>query len=393
MGKVIDTTNIIDSSMYLKARVPKNMVKNNYYLDALQKKIEKEWTYRYNVVDIEEEKICGSNEFTPVEAVIQTAYDTYQKTVMGDDWKRLVFKDIKYPVDEGKRYRFHVEFEKNNIPDIKKSIWITVNTNRTSPTRGILVRRCDSFFTIPSEDKTEIHYEPVCLEADFKYINFYSDLTITVPQAEMYAIMQYNQYTKHIKINHRFVVGATNINDREDNTIFKVKAVNKFQSCSTYEVDDVPLVVLALERSLVDSTDDFETRIMSQNATYKKDNVNNVVDDIIDNKPVDKIDYYIKIDSNIGIKNKILLNTQNDFSCYVYDSNNNIIDVPIDIKVDLLSTVNDIYYYDYKRSDNNHFSIFNKKAYMKDKLQIMCTAEINDKIFIDEIFIELGGNT
>lgn len=388
MGKVVDTTNIVDSAMILKARIPKNMVKKNYYLDELQKKINREWTYRYNVVDIEEEEIFGSNEFKSVEAVIQTAYDTYQKTVMGDDWKRLVFKDLKHPVDEGKRYRFNVEFEKIDIPEDEKSIWLTANTNRTSSTRGILIRRCDSFFTIPSKDKKEIHYEPVSLEADFKYINFYADTTITVPQAEMYAIMQYNQYTKHIKINHRFVVGPVNLEDREDNTVFKVKAVNKFQSCATYSVKDIPFVILALERSLVDANDDFETRIMSQNATYNNDET-----DDTNNIPDEKMGYFIKIDSNINTNNKILLNTQCDFSCYIYDNNDNIVDIPIDINVDLLSTVNDMYYYDFIRNDNNHFSIFNKKAYMKDKLRIMCTAEINNEIITNEILVELGGNT
>jgi hypothetical protein len=30
---------------------------------------------------------------------------------------------------------------------------------------------------------------------------------------------------------------------------------------------------------------------------------------------------------------------------------------------------------------------------MKDKLKIMCTAEINNEIITNEIFVELGGNT
>jgi hypothetical protein len=391
MGKIIDTTNVIDSSMLLKAKLPKNMVKDNYYLDAIQEKINREWTYRYNVVDIGEEEISGSEIFNPIEVVIQTAYDTYQKTVMGDDWKRLVFKDIKHPVNEGKRYKFCVDFEKIDIPEIEKSIWLTVNTNKTSPTRGILVRRCDSFFTIPSSDKKEIHYEPVALESDFKYINFYSDTTITVPQAEMYAVMQYNQYTKYIKINHRFLVGPVNLYDREDNMIFKVKAVRKFQSGATYDLNSIDLVVLALERSLVDAQDDFETRIVSQNASYNVDDIIKIPEENIENNDIPELEYYIKIDSSSD--NRILLNSQGDFSCYIYDSNNNIVDGEITIQVDLLSTTNDSYYYEYQRHDNNHFSIFNKKAYMKNKLQVMCTATIKNKDISCEILIELGGNT
>ena len=33
---VINTTNVIDSSMYLKAKLPKNMVGENYYIENLQ---------------------------------------------------------------------------------------------------------------------------------------------------------------------------------------------------------------------------------------------------------------------------------------------------------------------------------------------------------------------
>ena len=57
MGQIIDTTNIIDSSMKVKARTPKNMVIENEYLTKLQQKIDYEWTYRYNHLDIEEEDI------------------------------------------------------------------------------------------------------------------------------------------------------------------------------------------------------------------------------------------------------------------------------------------------------------------------------------------------
>lgn len=397
MGKVIDTTDIIDSSMSLNARIPKNMSMNNYYLDAKQKKINREWKYRYNVVDIEEENIFGSEKFDPVEVVIQTVYDINQKTVSSDDWKKLIFKDIQHPVTTGKRYRFSTDYFGPNVKDIDKSIWLTINTNKTAPTQGVLIRKCDSFFTIPSIDGSDIHYEPVALDADFKYINFYSDMSITVPQAEIYAVMQYNQYTKNIKINHRFLIGPANIEDREDNLIFKVKAVRKFQAESTYDLNSIPLVFLALERSSVDPNDDFETRIMSQNSTYKFDkDVNqkdDTTEDIIDDNNIIH-DYYIKLisDENL-INDRILLNSKCNFSCFVYDGSNKNINVPIDIKLELLSTDKDSYYYDYIREDNNNFSIFNKKAYIKNKLQIMCTAEINDKIISYETFIELGGNT
>ena len=47
MGKVINSTNLIESAMKNKSRLPKNMSKDNYYLKRLQQKVDYEWDYRY----------------------------------------------------------------------------------------------------------------------------------------------------------------------------------------------------------------------------------------------------------------------------------------------------------------------------------------------------------
>ena len=52
---VINTTDIVESSMFLKAKLKKNMVGDNYYMETLQSKVDTEWEYRYNRFDIEEE--------------------------------------------------------------------------------------------------------------------------------------------------------------------------------------------------------------------------------------------------------------------------------------------------------------------------------------------------
>ena len=50
---VFDTSNTLDTSMYLKANLAKNKVGNNYYIENLQEKRSQNWSMRYNVVDIE----------------------------------------------------------------------------------------------------------------------------------------------------------------------------------------------------------------------------------------------------------------------------------------------------------------------------------------------------
>ncbi len=80
-------------------------------------------------------------------------------------------------------------------------------------------------------------------------------------------------------------------------------------------------------------------------------------------------------------------NINNDNSSYVEE------DYPINVETDLLSTENDIYYYDFLKIDGNSFSISNKKMYLKDELKIRCYYEdISKDILIEkEFLVSLGG--
>ena len=74
---LVDTTSVIDNSIFLKAKLDKNMVGSNYYIENLQYKRDKDWEFRYNVVGIEEEneKQCDyTNElpnYTPIDVAIR----------------------------------------------------------------------------------------------------------------------------------------------------------------------------------------------------------------------------------------------------------------------------------------------------------------------------------
>jgi len=407
MGQIIDTTNIIDSSMKVKARTPKNMVIENEYLTKIQQKINYEWNYRYNHVDIEEEDIFGSEEYTPIEVVVQSVYSDTLKKVMSDDWKKLVFRNIKHPIKLGKRYRFETSYNPE-IPIEQKNIWITVNYDTVNPTCAVVVRKCDSILTFVEKNTGEIHFEPVILESETKNINFWRDETIVLAQGEIIAIMQYNDYTKGIKINNRFFIGATDMRDEANNWIYKVKAVRKYQGETTYDVNSVPLITAILEKDDLGAKDDRLTRVAVNAPVYYNEdfNSNQKEDPIIpqpnnpenpDNseEPIIKNNYHIEIidkDSN-QLTDYILLNDTQVYSCFLYN-NDELITQDIEIQHDLLSTNNDVYYYDFVKIDGNTFSIHNKKMYLKDQLQITCS--INDERYQDqpivkEFLIKLGG--
>mgnify|MGYP003302793196 CR=1 FL=1 len=85
----------------------------------------------------------------------------------------------------------------------------------------------------------------------------------------------YNYYTNSIKINDRFVFGTMNPEDRENNTVYKVKAVFKADTKHTFtmnrqdEIESTPLVILGLDKDLISPDDDFVNRIASQAPIYK----------------------------------------------------------------------------------------------------------------------------
>lgn len=391
MGKVINSTNLIESAMKNKSRLPKNMSKDNYYLKRLQQKVDYEWDYRYNVVDIEEEIKFGSEKYDPIEVIIQSVFSEKDRKYLSDDWKRITFRDIQHPIDRGKRYKFSLDFGNPDLEEIDKSIWITVNYNSTSPTSNVVIRRCNTNVAIVADDKSEIHREPAILEDDFKYVSFYYDETITLAQAEIYLIMQYNQYTKNIIINDRFLIGPTDSENRENNTIFKVKAMRRYYNAATFKDGDERLLFLALDKDDLgcQPDDDVENRVVVHAPYYKKN-------EIIKEEDHENKQYHIEVitKDNTKYDNRLLLNKKREFLCYLYDENNNKIDdVNFTVETDLLSTDNDIYYYDFVQINDNEFSILNKKMYLKDKLKISCKTSYDNQDFEKIFYINLGGNT
>lgn len=202
---IVDTTNVIDNSIFLKAKLDKNMVGSNYYIENLQYKRDLDWKMRYNLVDIEEEleKQCDYTtdvpKYTPIEVSIRSVKGD-QGEDLGSDWGKIAFRDLKHPNFIGERFRFAKNFK--DISTMKEeekiyatSIWICINKTNFKAGNSCVIRRCNAniaFSGSPTKSNdyiTEIHYEPVILENDLKYINTYYNQTVPVPQAEWYATM------------------------------------------------------------------------------------------------------------------------------------------------------------------------------------------------------------
>ena len=397
------------------------MVGDNYYIESLQSKIDAEWNYRHNVVDIEEEnnkQVSYSAQkpvYTPVEVVIQHVI-TDKGVKLADDWKKLVFRDVKHPVFRGKRFRFSLDFEKNPLyteeeKELEASIWLGVNLDQVEPTSSIVVRKCNSnlmFAGSPNlnhDNITEYHCEPCILDDEFKYINVYMNSVVNINQAEIYATMQYNHFTKNVKVNDRFIVGNTDLEDRQNNTVFKVKAVSKYTGDSTFKIGtikedmNIPLVIIALDRDVLSEQDDLEHRVAMQPALYKVGEGIEAEQPVPDNNEdegetdvipeiKEKYEFIVSTDCD----NKILLDETGTFICKLLCNNNEIDSKEITCVADLLGTEKDSLYFDLTQVDQNTFTIYNKRPYLNNKLLLTFSCKtLEGTNYTKEVSVALGG--
>ena len=395
---IYNTTNNLESSIYLKSKFGKNFVGDNYYIYNFQEKRSKEWKYRSNVIDLDEEKekqIYYSTHdpiYTPLEAVIQNAKND-KGDKLGDDWKLLSFERLDYETKIGKRYRFSLDFE--NFPKMsekekkeKASIWITVNKNSNSLGNNIMVQRCNSALTFIGSRSLkegnikmiEKHFEPCVLQTNMNYVNFYYNQVLNLPQADCYATLQLNYYTNFMKIGDRFILGNTDISDIHNNHLYMIKSIIKFEEDKTtfgatnnFDTNNIPLILIALDKTTISEQDNFEERIADRTTIYK------VEDDL----PVYN-EIYLKMEE--PFVNRILLGEKKIYTCNAF-KNNILLDNANIIFTDDFSEEDKSKYYDFEIIDNNSFCITNKKSYNKSKLNIKCSYE--DVYII--VSIELGG--
>lgn len=250
---LVDSSKIKDPS-YLFSQTPPNFVKENYYLDSLQMKVDADWPFRPNRKWIEEEKEAGTELYEPIETIIQSVKNDKGEAV-SDDWYRVVFKDCRRQNKVGFRYRFSYEFDPTE-PDYKKNIWIGLNQITMEPTSSQVVCRCNGSIGsiyVDENGQTSYHYEPVIQPSKLSSPMFdYSEVAID-PDGSIMLIAQYNKYTRQYYINERFVIGT----DR----VYKINNIIKMDSRTTFDPEDIGVIRIYLAMDQVGKLDDMEKRI------------------------------------------------------------------------------------------------------------------------------------
>lgn len=206
--------------------------------------------------DIDEETEMGTLNFTAIEARITSLVDAKTGQRVNDDFKKIIFSNFTHRPKLGSRYRFD-----NNI-------WIAFSVdNIKSVTSSAYLRRCNN--TLNFQDKYgQIHREPCAIDYKVTETQISSGENIAVPSGRIYVQCQYNEFTKDIDIDDRFIFGKY---------VYRVRYISDYDRQETFNKDGCTFISFYADFDNISSCDNFELGI----AGYKEYN------------------YYISCDSEI----------------------------------------------------------------------------------------------
>lgn len=370
MGRKYNSANM-PPDYFLLTQTPKNYDPNNYFIKELQQKVLYDWCRAPNRIDVEYENVWGEQKYIPMEVIAQTVKPDNNNTVISDDWRRLVFKNITnhYPI--GCRFRFDDEVG-NALAETERDIWIATNRNSGDMTSSVVCVRCNNTIGSLITDSQGIstrHYEPIIFTRENKTVDLFYSKYGAVPQSEIYGIVQHNKYTEQYYINQRFVVGY--------DQVYRITAMNKTQSRTTLNSKDVGVILLYFEIVNSAAEDDFENRIAFN---YKEDI------QVIDNNKNDN--YSLKIISPDFIPNQLPTNETIDFSVSAYHGDT-VLSLPIYTEITLEGTTNISKYVTYHFGDTQaDFSIKKVSFYGGGALHVKSYVKAQDSPTGEEIILE-----
>jgi hypothetical protein len=295
--------------------------------------------------DILEESVFASGSYVQLQARVVSGINPETQTKQGDDFKKILFKDISHPISPGMKYMFS-----NNV-------WITINCeNIKSLTASATVRRANNQLRWMSG--STVLTEVCCLEYDLKNPRFdVPQSNLVVPQAYTRIYAQQNAKTNTIKSNQRFLFGNTN-----NWQSYRVLEVRNYLNQQTLNDNTSQLLVLEVQKyqgnedtdDLVNGIANYYDYIQSGSSTAVSSIVVSPNDGSIleGNSQVFDVRYY----SGSTI-------VSGSFVFSIYDSN-----VPVD-------------HYSFSTLTNNTFSVTNNEMFTDYPLIVLCSGTSGSRTF------------
>lgn len=361
MGKIIDTT-FARNPYNLISQTPPNLKKDNYYMHTLQDKVDADWEYRSNKVDVEREQTIGENDYTPLEVVIQTVRNDKGEKV-SDNIRRLVFRDIKYEAPIGTKFRFSYNFDLDE-PNEDKNVWLTANKNSASPTGDSVVVRCNGTIAstyVDEDGVNKIHYEEIYSSTDLSHTIPNFNAAIVTAKSDLTILAQHNKYTRNYYVNQRFIVGY--------NQVYKVAAIQNMDSLYTYKADGAGLIMLYVNLDQISEYDNFENRL----AYNGKD------EEVNPSQPEIKGEYEFKIIAPKPLPTE-LYSEPIEFVTGLYIDGNIVDDAVIEPPILKIGTSDWAKYVDLQYIVGQNTFILRRKKVVNKKLEVTIKINTNDPI-------------
>lgn len=194
-----------------------------------------------NIYSILEEKVRGSDIYTPIRASIMDVR-TIKSDKLVDGAKRLTFQNLKHDMWIGKRYKF------------ADNIWIVTNVNKdVTIANSAQVQRCSNVLKWYDYDSDIIYEEPCIIGDKVTVAKTDQQMHIQVIDGSLVATLQNNDISSKISINQRFIINGS---------AYKVKDVKKIKRQSTYDKNSVGSIDIGLDKVEINiDTDDLENNI------------------------------------------------------------------------------------------------------------------------------------
>jgi len=230
---------------FLNASMPINVTPKETYVNQFQETLNEQFENASDIWNIEEETSFGSGQYNTVSVRLMNHIlkgDTGIK--IADDFKKILFKDIGHAINIGGMYRFNDNY------------WLTVNADIIKNlAASAVVKRCNN--VLRWIDKSGAYHETPCIiDYTIKNNRDYSTVgsSMILPAGELSIMVQFNQHTRKIKPNQRFLFGSP------DNWIaYKVEGggIGNFDNKKTFDNESQGLIRMNMMVNFVnDQTDD-----------------------------------------------------------------------------------------------------------------------------------------
>ena len=227
----------------LVASAQKGLDPKEQSLTFFQRTLQEQFYNATNWFTIGEEQNAGTQVYTDVDVRVTHLINAETGLKLGDDWKHLAFPDVSHNIFQGMRFSFD-----NNI-------WVVINLEQfktISPACG--VRRCNNVLRWIDEATGIYYQEPIALEYLIKESRDSQGSPFMTPGGFIKGYLQYNNTTKKLKPNQRFLFGEPG-----HWTCFKIvgTGLNDMHDSHTFDNDCTKLLYMDLVTAYTnDETDD-----------------------------------------------------------------------------------------------------------------------------------------